>query len=83
MSELHHFIWNDYNLHVNGTKGVELFVKQISDVANAGDDETAHMDEDSLYKAVLKEVIKGNPEARSMAAEALKTKLIDFARYCA
>ena len=79
----HYSYDNDYNLHVNGTKGVELFVKQISDVANAGDDETAHMDEDSLYKAVLKEVIKGNPEARSMAAEALKTKLIDFARYCA
>ncbi|WP_302183238.1 hypothetical protein [Limosilactobacillus reuteri] len=43
----------------------------------------AHDDEDDLYEAVLKEVVKGNPEARSMAAEALKTKLIDFARYCA
>lgn len=79
----HYYYDDDYNLHVNGTKGVELFVKQIGDVANAGDDETAHEDEDDLYEAVLKEVVKGNPEARSMAAEALKTNLIDFARYCA
>ena len=66
---------------VNDTKDVQLLVKQISDEQD--DFETDHMDEDNLYEAVLKEVVKGNPEARSMAAEALKTKLIDFARYCA
>lgn len=77
----HYYYDDDYNLHVNGTKGVELFVKQISDERD--DFEMAHDDEDNLYEAVLKEVVKGNPEARSMAAEALKTKLIDFARYCA
>lgn len=66
---------------VNDTKDVQLLVKQISDEQD--DFEMAHMDEDNLYEAVLKEVVKGNPEARSMAAEALKTKLIDFARYCA
>lgn len=72
----------NYNLHVSGTKDVELFVKQIGNVANlTGDDETAHMDEDNLYEAVLKEVVKGNPEARSMAAEALKTKAIKFGRW--
>ena len=77
-----HYSYDDpCNLHVNGTKGVELFVKQIK--GESGDFETAHSDEDKLYEAVLKEVVKGNPEARSMAAEALKTKLIDFARYCA
>lgn len=66
---------------VNDTKDVQLLVKQISDEQD--DFEMAHDDEDKLYEAVLKEVVKGNPEARSMAAEALKTKLIDFARYCA
>ncbi|WP_283593206.1 hypothetical protein [Limosilactobacillus galli] len=64
---------------VNDTKDVQLLVKQISDEQD--DFEAAHDDEDDLYEAVLKEVVKGNPEARSMAAEALKTKLIDFARY--
>ena len=66
---------------VNDTKDVQLLVKQISDEQD--DFEMAHDDEGDLYEAVLKEVVKGNPEARSMAAEALKTKLIDFARYCA
>lgn len=63
---------------VNDTKDVQLLVKQISDEQD--DFEMAHCDEDDLYEAALKEVVKGNPEARSMAAEALKTKLIDFAR---
>ena len=66
---------------VNDTKDVQILVKQISDEQD--DFEMAHDDEDDLYEAVLKEVVKGNPEARSIAAEALKTKLIDFARYCA
>lgn len=77
----HYSFDDDFNLHVHGTKGVELFVKQISDTANTGDNEMAHMDEASLYTAVLKEVVKGNPEARSMAAEALKTKTIVFERW--
>lgn len=64
---------------VNDTKDVQLLVKQISD--EQGDFEMAHDDEDKLYEAVLKEVVKGNPEARSMAAEALKTKTIKFGRW--
>lgn len=52
-------------------------------VALKGDPEVAHETEDDLYRIVLEEVAAGNPEARSMAAEALKTKLIDFARYYA
>ncbi|UXC68588.1 hypothetical protein N4627_05685 [Limosilactobacillus vaginalis] len=47
------------------------------------DFEMAHEMEDDLYKDVLKEMIAGNPEAQAMAREALKTKQIDFARYCA
>ena len=76
-----HYYFENHTLHVNDTKGVELLVKQISDVQS--DDEMAHENEDELYEAVLKEIVKGNPEARSMAAGALKTKLIDFARWCA
>lgn len=47
------------------------------------DYESAHSDEDELHVAVLKEVAAGNPEAREMAREALKTLDIKFARYCA
>ena len=64
---------------VNDTKDVQLLVKQISDEQD--DFEMAHDDEDDLYEAVLKEVVKGNPEARSMAAETLKTKTIKFGRW--
>lgn len=45
---------------VNDTKDVQLLVKQISDEQD--DFEMAHDDEDDLYEAVLKEVVKGNPE---------------------
>lgn len=47
------------------------------------DFEVAHCMEDSLYENVLKAIVAGNPEAQVMAQEALKTKQIDFARYCA
>ena len=47
------------------------------------DYEEAHSIEDELYEAVLKEVVEGNVEAEEMAREALKTKKIDFPRYCA
>lgn len=58
--------------------------KTVNDIKESVVDfEGAHELEDDLYEAVLKEVVSGNPEACLMAAEALKTKLIDFARYCA
>lgn len=56
-------------------------VRNIND--SKGDFEMAHDMEDDLYENVLKEVVVNNPEARAMAREALKTKHIDFARYCA
>lgn len=60
---------------------VENMVRDINDCKD--DFEMAHEMEDDLYKDVLKEVVAGNPEAQLMAREALKTKQIDFARYCA
>lgn len=47
------------------------------------DDEDAHFTEDELYEAILKEVVAGNPEAKEMAKEALKTKTLDFIRWYA
>lgn len=58
--------------------------KTVNDIKESvADFEGAHELEDDLYEAVLKEVAVGNPEAQAMAREALKTKQIDFARYCA
>ncbi len=66
-------------------------IKSVQDVINevalikgvAADFEVAHDSEDELHVAVLREVAAGNPEAREMAREALKTLDIDFPRYCA
>lgn len=58
--------------------------KTVNDIKESVVDfEGAHELEDDLYEAVLKEIVSGNPESKEMAREALKTKQIDFARYCA
>ncbi len=49
----------------------------------AGDDEVAHSLEDDLHVAVLRLVAAGHPEARELAAAALETVDVDFARHCA
>lgn len=65
-------------------KSVHDVVEEVSMIKGVKDDfEFAHSDEDELHVAVLEEVVAGNPEAREMAREALKTLDIDFPRYCA
>lgn len=49
-----------------------------------GDDEVAHSNEDELHQDVLEAIAEGTAEdAMVMAAEALKTRDIGFARWCA
>lgn len=48
------------------------------------DDEAAHSEEDSLHVRVLMSIAAGQAEdPAACAAEALKTREIDFARWCA
>jgi hypothetical protein len=50
----------------------------------AGDDEAAHSAEDDLWENVLRAVASGETDdSAGIAAAALKTKTIDFARWCA
>lgn len=51
--------------------------------AIAHDYERAHGLEDELYEAVLKAIADNAPNAALLAHYALKTKDIEFARYCA
>lgn len=51
--------------------------------AMAGDDERAHSAEDDLWEKVLIAVAEGHPDAAQLALVALRTKEIDFARWCA
>lgn len=53
------------------------------DLTSTYDPEDFHGNEDYLYQKVLEEVVKGNPRAQKMAELALKTKQLDFPRWCA
>lgn len=59
--------------------------KWVDDLAKIiDDDESAHTEEDSIHQAVLQAIADGRCEdPRACAAEAMKTKLLDFSRWCA
>jgi hypothetical protein len=63
------------------TEQVLLRVKLIQQ--SAGDDEYAHSMEDDLRRDVLQAIADGAPNVRELAAAALKTDEINFARWCA
>lgn len=56
-------------------------VEAIEDVAH--DYEKAHGMEDALWEDVLREIANAHPDSFGLARYALKTKDIEFARYCA
>jgi len=60
---------------------VREFVEDIRHAAD--DDEVAHSMEDELYVAILKAIANGADNPEKLAAEALKTKDIEFSRWCA
>lgn len=64
-------------------KEIEQTVEEIRSIA--GDDEAAHSAEDALWEKVLEAIATGqhNFTADSLAAAALKTRAINFARWCA
>ncbi len=51
--------------------------------AMAGDDEAAHSEEDAFREAVLVQIANGAVNGQQLAAIALKTGEIEFARWCA
>lgn len=66
------------------TLTVEDVARALADIAaKAGDDESAHGMEDGLHKRVLRAVAAGHPDARVLAAAALRTGDIDFCRWYA
>ncbi|MBG9915251.1 hypothetical protein ABD67_10070 [Bacillus sonorensis] len=60
---------------------VREFVEEIR--LSADDDEVAHSMEDELYVAVLQAIVNGADNPGKLAAEALRTKNIEFSRWCA
>ncbi|MFE3169316.1 hypothetical protein [Streptomyces sp. NPDC059224] len=47
------------------------------------DPEAAHGRTDDLHRAVLATIAAGAPDAELLAAAALRTETLDFARWCA
>lgn len=64
------------NINLNYVKQKIKNIKAIKD-----DAEMAHITEDELYETVLKEVVKGNPEAVAMAKVALTSQKIGFSKW--
>ncbi|MFF6925829.1 hypothetical protein [Streptomyces californicus] len=50
--------------------------------AAQNDDERAHGMEDDLHRDVLAAIAVGAPDASLLAAAALRTETLDFARWC-
>ncbi len=51
--------------------------------AIADDDESAHGEEDELRARVLQAIADGATDPAALAAEVLKTRDIEFSRWCA
>lgn len=60
---------------------VEARVRMVE--SRKDDNESAHGIEDDLYEDVLRAIAEGSPEATALARAALKSKDVDFARWCA
>ena len=56
-------------------------VRHIDNIRH--DDEAAHIKEDDLHQDVLQAIADGAADPAALAREALKTKDLDFARWCA
>ena len=66
--------------------GPDHFKEAIVDIAllaAMGDSDRAHSAEDALYRDVLQAIADGATNAAELAAEALKTRELDFSRWCA
>lgn len=60
---------------------VEDIRGEIQIIAEVENDADMHMLEDGLHVAVLKAIAGGAPNAAELAAEALKTREIEFTRW--
>lgn len=63
---------------------VDEVIARVNEIAAcAGDDEAAHGMEDRLRADVLRAIVDGSPRPEALAAAALQTDIIEFARWCA
>lgn len=58
-------------------------LKRIQDIAEGGDDEKAHAEEDELRANVLLAIAEGAEDPAGLAKECLRSNELEFIRWCA
>jgi len=78
-----------YQAHAPAQQGdpgltAEDIARRLAEIhAVQDDDEVAHGKTDDLHRDVLAAIAAGAPDARLLAAAALRTETLGFARWCA
>jgi hypothetical protein len=61
----------------------EDIARRLAEIHALQGDEAAHGEEDRLHRDVLAAIAAGAPDAPLLAAAALRTETLGFARWCA
>jgi len=84
MSEIEPYAGSIEQTTPDPTLTAEDIARRLAEIhATQGDDEAAHGMTDELHCAVLAAIAVGAPDAPLLAAAALCTETLDFARWCA
>lgn len=65
------------------SSSVDMLVYRLRRLASSGDDEQAHGLEDAIHRSVLKAISEGKGDPVALAKAALKTRDVNFSRWCA
>ncbi len=71
----------DYETPIQGLAEIRARVSKLRE--QVGDDEGAHVEEDSIRRAALRAIAAGSPDAVAIAAAALETDEYEFSRWYA
>ena len=61
----------------------QKILQEVKRIGALADDEAQHSAEDELWAAVLEAIAAGEPNPDRLAAAALRTRLLNFERWCA
>ncbi|MEV5659811.1 hypothetical protein [Streptomyces flaveolus] len=84
MSDIERYQDNTPARQGDATLTAEDIARRLAEIhAVRDDDEAAHGKTDDLHRDVLTAIAAGAPDAPLLAAAALRTETLDFARWCA
>lgn len=84
MSEIEPYTSSIDRAHPDSTLTAEDIARRLAEIhAVRNDDEAAHGKADDLHRDVLAAIAAGAPDPALLAAAALRTETLNFARWCA